>query len=82
MNCFKCYVKFLSGDVQAIDIFDGYRVWQLKHELIEDGFIHIYDDYNKYNEYNISKITVTNEEYETLSDRDILNMGEIYNIYF
>ena len=80
------YVKLLSGDIQSILAFDGYRVSHLKNELVELDFINITDitDYRLIGStryYDLNRIMVLNEDYEPMADRDTLSMGEIYNIF-
>jgi len=75
MNKCYVYVKLLSGDIQSIEAFDGYRVSHLKNELVDLEFINI-TDY-----YDLNRIMVLNEDYEPMADRDTVSMGEIYNIF-
>lgn len=67
----KCYIKFLSGDIESIIVFEGYRVSQLKNEMIEEFIPEARKDL----------IMVFNEDYEPMIDRDFVNMGEIYSIF-
>jgi hypothetical protein len=71
----KCYVKLLSGDVHSIDVFEGYRISQLKNELIDINFVDI-SDYP-----DLNRIIVLDEESGPMSDRDTINTGKIYNIF-
>ena len=75
MNKCYVYVKLLSGDIQSIEAFDGYRISHLKNELVELEFINI-TDY-----YDLHRIMVLNGDYEPMADRDTVSMGEIYNIF-
>lgn len=74
MNKCYVYVKLLSGDIQSIEAFDGYRISHLKNELVDLEFINITD-------YDLNRIMVLNGDYEPMVDRDTVSMGEIYNIF-
>jgi hypothetical protein len=68
----NCYVKLLSGDVKIIQVFEGYRICQMKQELIEEKFVRVSDP---------DLIFVFNENEEKMEDRDMINFGEIYNVF-
>jgi|Laugresu1bdmlbsd_1035121.scaffolds.fasta_scaffold02877_2 hypothetical protein len=68
----KCYVKLLSGDVKELQVFDGYKVSQMKNELIENTFFSISDP---------NLLMIFNEENKELEDRDVVYFGNIYNLF-
>jgi hypothetical protein len=66
-------VKLLSGDVKVIKVFDGFRVCQMKQELIDENFIPVSET---------DMIVVFNEDEEEMEDRDMIKLGEIYNVFY
>jgi hypothetical protein len=69
-----CYVRLLSGEVRSFDIFEGYRLYQLKNDMIEQHFIDISDD-------NLKRIIIFDDSRENMDDMDVIKLGGNYDVF-